>query len=58
MNRKEFDRVERRKVKQDDFKDAFKMMLQPKRPSIVGNREPTEEEIKQRFRLDRKDQNE
>ena len=52
MNRDEFDKAERDEVTEQDFKDAFKMLLSdaPDRPRSE-NRQPTKAERHKRWRL-------
>ncbi len=57
MNRKQFDKTERREVSKDDFMDALTQILvsgEPKRPR-AENREPTKAELERRYRLDHED---
>ena len=55
MNRKQFDKMERRGVSKQNFLNAFAQILasdQPERPR-AENREPTKAELERRYRLDR-----
>ncbi|MCY3813772.1 MAG: hypothetical protein OXH15_18420 [Gammaproteobacteria bacterium] len=57
MNRKQFDKTERRPVSKANFLDALRQILttdQPE-PRKSENREPTTEELNKRWRLDRRD---
>ena len=57
INRKQFDKTERRPVSKATFLDAVRQVLtsdQPE-PRKTENREPTNEELKRRWRLDRRD---
>lgn len=54
MNRKQFDKTERRDVSKDDLKDALKdVLLAPRGKVRSENREPTKAELGARHRLDR-----
>ena len=53
MNRKEFDRTERKEVTKKDFENMFKTILNSKPPQPSENREPTEQELSEKWRLDR-----
>ena len=55
MNRKKFDKIERREVTKRYVEDALRQVLvseQPKRPRSE-NREPSKKELEKRHRLDR-----
>ena len=55
MNRKQFDKMERRGVSKQNFLNALAPILasdQPERPR-AENREPTKAELERRYRLDR-----
>ncbi|MCY4060501.1 MAG: hypothetical protein OXG44_21185 [Gammaproteobacteria bacterium] len=57
INRKHFDKTERRPVSLETFEEAVSQILtsdQPE-PRKTENREPTNEELKRRWRLDRRD---
>ena len=56
IDRKRFEETERREVTDEDLKAALAQILAsdaPKRPRSE-NREPTKDELEQRWRLDRK----
>ena len=56
IDRNQFDKTERRDVSKADVMDALAQILgtdAPKRPKSE-NREPTKDELEQRWRLDRK----
>lgn len=59
MNKKEFDKTEREPVDKKDFLDALGEILLFSEP-IKGseNREPTNEELSQRYKLTRKKESE
>ena len=57
MNRKEIDAVERDEVTREDLEDALKQVLltpMESRPRSE-NREPSREELRRRYRLERRD---
>ena len=55
MNKRQFDKVERRPVSKDDFEDAMKqVLLAPRGEAKSETRTPTKDEINQKWRLDRK----
>ena len=55
MNRDEFDKTERRDVSDEDLKDALKgVLLAPRGKARSENRQPTKEELAERYRLDRR----
>ena len=55
MNRNQFDKTERRDVSDKDLKDALKnVLLAPRGKVRSENREPTKEELVERYRLDRR----
>lgn len=51
MNRKEFDRTERRNVSEKDLTDAVKTLLESP-PVKVSKRMPTRKELSKKYRLD------
>lgn len=57
MNRNQFDKEERRPVSKANFLDALRQILATDEPNPckAENREPTAEEAKRRWRLDRRD---
>lgn len=58
MNQNQFDKNGRRDVTEDHFEAALKaVFLAPKGSAKSENREPTKDEIAQRWRLDRRKTN-
>ncbi|MCY4641421.1 MAG: hypothetical protein OXC41_01775 [Gammaproteobacteria bacterium] len=54
MNKRQFDKVERRGVSEADFKDALKqVLLAPRGEARSETYEPVIEELNQKWRLDR-----
>ena len=54
MNKRQFDKVERREVSEVDFKDALKqVLLAPRGKTKSENRQPREAEFNQKWRLDK-----
>lgn len=55
MNRRQFDRTERRDVPEKDVLDALESVLLAPRTGVRSeNREPTKAELGVRYRLDRR----
>lgn len=55
MNRNQFDKTERREVSEDDFDAALEaVFLAPKGKVRSENRRPTNAELEEKWRLDRK----
>ena len=55
MNRDEFEKTERRDVSDDDLKDVLKgVLLAPRGKARSENRQPSEDELAKRYRLDRR----
>ena len=55
MNENQFDKTERREVREDDFDAALKaVFLAPKGKVKSENRRPRNAELEERWRLDRK----
>ena len=55
MNKRQFDRTERRDVSQKDVLDALESVLLAPRTGVRSeNREPTKAELSTRYRLDRR----
>ncbi len=52
MNRKEFNRVERREITKKEFTDTLKALIRTK-PVQVPDHNPTRKELNERYRLDR-----
>ena len=55
MNRKQFDKTERREVTSDELEDALKAVFLALKGNIKSeNREPTKTELEQKWQLRRK----
>ena len=55
MNRNQFDKTDRRDVSDKDLKDALKgVLLAPRGKARSENRQPTKEELAERYSLDRR----
>ena len=55
MNKRQFEKVERRPISKADLEDAMRqVLLAPRGTTKSENRTPTEAELNQKWRLDRK----